>query len=223
MLLKRTSGSKGIGGGNKAVALKPAAVILDDESHAKSMKEVIGSRAVSITAMENGGVMTTEKGIKIKLDQLNQKKLLVIPMKNSLPSEERMNPSKGTDNADVDAPKNFDPMAYGLQVPKSKQQVSGGPEFGMEDSELEKSPILESVLMKAQKTAKILGEDTTLLDYDDVPIEDFGAALLRGMGWQGEEATITSGASKELPNKPRPARLGLGASIDLPSNPKPKL
>jgi hypothetical protein len=40
---------------------------------------------------------------------------------------------------------------------------------------------------KAYQTAlSNCGEDAKLEDYDDMPVDDFGAALLRGMGWNGE-------------------------------------
>lgn len=45
--------------------------------------------------------------------------------------------------------------------------------------------------------------------YDRVPIHDFGAALLRGMGWSGEDKTKQEGDTNDLP---RPHRLGLGAT-----------
>ncbi|KAF5681039.1 pre-mRNA-splicing factor SPP2 [Fusarium heterosporum] len=49
------------------------------------------------------------------------------------------------------------------------------------------------------------GEASTLDDYEAMPVEEFGAALLRGMGWDGKPR----GAVKEV--KRRPNRLGLGA------------
>ncbi|OAA53402.1 hypothetical protein ISF_08755 [Cordyceps fumosorosea ARSEF 2679] len=49
------------------------------------------------------------------------------------------------------------------------------------------------------------GAAPTLADYDAMPVEEFGAALLRGMGWDG----TTRGGSK--PPKRRQNRLGLGA------------
>lgn len=48
--------------------------------------------------------------------------------------------------------------------------------------------------------------------YDMVPIEDFGAALLRGMGWKGNVDTDDKGAEP----KPRYKLLGLGATIRPP-------
>lgn len=46
---------------------------------------------------------------------------------------------------------------------------------------------------------------STLEDYERVPVEEFGAALLRGMGWKGEK----KGSVKEV--KRRQNLLGLGA------------
>ncbi|VDB83322.1 unnamed protein product [Peniophora sp. CBMAI 1063] len=59
-----------------------------------------------------------------------------------------------------------------------------------------------------------LPEEATLADYERVPVEQFGAALLRGMGWQ--EGQAASRKSRKGPTEPylptaRPALLGLGA------------
>ncbi|KAH6605151.1 hypothetical protein Trco_006858 [Trichoderma cornu-damae] len=50
------------------------------------------------------------------------------------------------------------------------------------------------------------GAMPTLQDYEDMPVEEFGAALLRGMGWNGE-----SRGPKVKQVKRRQNRLGLGA------------
>nr|POE63406.1 pre-mrna-splicing factor spp2 [Quercus suber] len=55
---------------------------------------------------------------------------------------------------------------------------------------------------------------STLADYDRVPVEQFGAALLRGMGWKdGEGIGAQRGKKIENPKIPerRPALLGIGA------------
>ena len=52
--------------------------------------------------------------------------------------------------------------------------------------------------------------------YRKVPISDFGAAMLRGMGWTGKVST-----KEEDPSLPRPSRLGLGATpklLDAPTH-----
>lgn len=57
----------------------------------------------------------------------------------------------------------------------------------------------------------------TLADYAAVPVEEFGAALLRGMGWKGGEElhgsgkTNGAGKDKKKPKEKRPAFLGIGA------------
>ena len=61
--------------------------------------------------------------------------------------------------------------------------------------------------------------------YKTVPISEFGAAMLRGMGWSGNNDNGTKNGKKQLSDPttmPRPSRLGLGAtpkmmgSEDLP-------
>ncbi|KAF7561334.1 hypothetical protein G7046_g2806 [Stylonectria norvegica] len=57
-----------------------------------------------------------------------------------------------------------------------------------------------------QRDIQQSGEASTLADYEAMPVDDFGAALLRGMGWDGKP----QGARKKEVKR-RPARLGLGA------------
>ncbi|KAH8549313.1 DExH-box splicing factor binding site-domain-containing protein [Umbelopsis sp. PMI_123] len=67
-------------------------------------------------------------------------------------------------------------------------------------------------------------EETTLEEYDEVPVEQFGAALLRGMGWKEGQSLGggKAGASEPLAAKNfvrRDALLGLGAKPeDLPES-----
>ncbi|KAK6005985.1 hypothetical protein QM012_006395 [Aureobasidium pullulans] len=55
----------------------------------------------------------------------------------------------------------------------------------------------------------------SLSDYAAVPVEEYGAAMLRGMGWKGPSASTTStqtkNGKKPLPPAKRPALLGIGA------------
>ncbi|KAK4995723.1 DNA primase large subunit Spp2 [Elasticomyces elasticus] len=60
-------------------------------------------------------------------------------------------------------------------------------------------------------------EPATLDDYAAVPVEEFGAALLRGMGWKdGDGIGKNAGRAKQTAKKVvrRPAQLGLGAKAD---------
>ncbi|KAH3916000.1 hypothetical protein HBH56_067590 [Parastagonospora nodorum] len=55
----------------------------------------------------------------------------------------------------------------------------------------------------------------TLDAYEATPIEGFGAALLRGMGWKDSDAAGKNGAPAKIKQvKPRPALLGIGAKED---------
>lgn len=52
------------------------------------------------------------------------------------------------------------------------------------------------------------GAENTQKDYEDVPVDEFGAALLRGMGWKGPDK---KNPSMHLSHRQRGAVLGIGA------------
>lgn len=54
----------------------------------------------------------------------------------------------------------------------------------------------------------------TLADYTAVPVEEFGAALLRGMGWKDGESIGGKPAPKAEDLQRRPALLGIGAKAE---------
>ena len=70
-------------------------------------------------------------------------------------------------------------------------------------SMLQPGPITEAEAVKQQDVEE-LPDPASLEDYERVPVAQFGAALLRGMGWDGKE---------DRPYLPeaRPALLGIGA------------
>ncbi|XP_071441237.1 G-patch domain and KOW motifs-containing protein-like [Hetaerina americana] len=64
--------------------------------------------------------------------------------------------------------------------------------------------------------------EATLEDYESVPVEDFGKAMLRGMGWEpgkgiGKNQRVVPPSAPQL----RPKGLGLGADRATPSANKP--
>ncbi|OUM70204.1 hypothetical protein PIROE2DRAFT_56889 [Piromyces sp. E2] len=64
-------------------------------------------------------------------------------------------------------------------------------------------------------------EESTLEDYERIPIEEFGAAMLRGMGWEkgkavGRNRNNKSAMVEPIEFIPRPALLGLGAQPKPP-------
>ena len=73
-----------------------------------------------------------------------------------------------------------------------------------DDLVIPSAPMTEDSAYQAAVSAA--GEASTLADYEAMPVEEFGAALLRGMGWDGKER-----APARKPVVRRPNRLGLGA------------
>lgn len=99
--------------------------------------------------------------------------------------------------------------------PEEKQDQEPPPAKRTADDEaldalLGKVPSKDETVIPTEEDAYLrdvqnVGQASTLADYDAMPVEEFGAALLRGMGWDGK----TQGKVKEV--KRRPNRLGLGA------------
>jgi hypothetical protein len=109
---------------------------------------------------------------------------------------------------------------WGLQIPKHKKVVE------REDcSKDNQRPILlknrligiENCRNENEKLIFDLNlrpSEPTEENYSKIPVSEFGAAMLRGMGWNGPEEGDEKLKSKNGPIKyiPRPERLGLGAS-----------
>lgn len=84
---------------------------------------------------------------------------------------------------------------------------------GDEPPELDAIPIAVSEADALKQDVDELPESATLDDYDRVPVAQFGAALLRGMGWKEGQAASRKGKGPVQPYMPesRPALLGIGA------------
>lgn len=81
----------------------------------------------------------------------------------------------------------------------------------------------EEDLRRFQQQLQAAAEESTLDDYTSTPIEEFGAALLRGMGWEEGKAVGRRNIRGTVPQPiefvPRPSGLGLGAN-PAPAPPK---
>lgn len=103
----------------------------------------------------------------------------------------------------------YDPYQYGLQVRSPSTKAASSP-VGTELSPSERSA-------PDQRMAKVLPDPVGLATYEQVPVEEFGAALLRGMGWREGEGIGPDG--RKGPTEPilpkfRFKGLGLGAELD---------
>lgn len=83
-----------------------------------------------------------------------------------------------------------------------------------EDSGNSSTPILshEQESLSFKEDVKSRPEMATMEDYERIPVESFGAAMLRGMGWEGEKNEEKDEKKKAvIPVAQRTLYLGLGA------------
>ena len=107
---------------------------------------------------------------------------------------------------------------WGLQIQKCKKLEKEVSLKGKQQPILLKNRLtgLENCKSENEKFAFDLNlrpSEPTEENYSKIPVSEFGAAMLRGMGWKGPEGDEKL-KSKNGPIKyvPRPERLGLGAS-----------
>ncbi|KAI1393207.1 DExH-box splicing factor binding site-domain-containing protein [Hypoxylon trugodes] len=79
----------------------------------------------------------------------------------------------------------------------------------IEDKSKRNTPTTPSEQDMYRRRMEEAGEVSTLEEYDRIPEGEFGAAMLRGMGWNGEER-----GSKPKEVKRRPNLMGLGSKED---------
>lgn len=115
-----------------------------------------------------------------------------------------------------------DGVQYGLQIRVKKEvktEVNGVPDPPPESSSRAYRSTQEQEAQQLKKDLNELPDEADEDAYDSMPIEDFGKAMLRGMGWIEGKAVGRNAKGKVVEpvvNVPRPDRLGLGA------NPKPQ-
>lgn len=162
-----------------------------------------------------------EKSIKIVGGEEVQEYVpLVIPMKpNTLITAERLNQISLKVEKDLEEPEvsvktecpeeiipeneTLDQMAVRELLQDAQKHVK------IETTELS-VPIPVNPIMDGQK-------ESTLEDYEAIPVQDFGMAMLRGMGW-----TPNKDQSKYKQPELRPKGLGLGADKVIAENQKKK-
>ena len=182
-----------------------------------------------------GGVNSAKKA--------EEKKPLVIPVgENSRKRQKSGLPSQNTEAAEAaaaEAKAKAKPTTFGLNVSKKNEDVEDGAAESAEPEKPQAVPVakksadeeaLEALLGKKSTSNAVIptltDEETfhkqydnapdvpTEADYDAVPIEEFGAAMLRGMGWKDGEAIGRSKGQEPVKHRTlerRPELLGVGA------------
>ncbi|XP_043194369.1 G-patch domain and KOW motifs-containing protein-like [Amphibalanus amphitrite] len=137
---------------------------------------------------------------------------LVIPLKKpklKIQKAVENQPSTVTDTKEHDSAVgegNLDSLAAAEILQEAAEGADGkGKGKEVADIEVASSSIVQGAT---------IGEVPTLDDYDSVPVEEFGKALLRGMGWKDGDGTGKKGEKVgQFEAVVRPKGLGLGASV----------
>ncbi|CAI5469527.1 unnamed protein product [Closterium sp. Yama58-4] len=103
-------------------------------------------------------------------------------------------------------------VRYGLTVRSAPERVD----------DRDQRPIMDPETQKLQEDLERLPDEANLDDYESMPVEDFGVALLTGMGWQKGKpiGRNAKGLAEPVEFVPRQGRLGLGATPKLLENSK---
>jgi hypothetical protein len=109
------------------------------------------------------------------------------------------------------APQSEDPKEEESEDQLAIRALLAGPD--VESKELAAIPLKPTEDDAYRQDVGALPEESTLEDYERVPVEQFGAALLRGMGWKEGTAASRMRRGPVEPWLPtaRPALLGIGA------------
>lgn len=113
--------------------------------------------------------------------------------------------------------------AMGTKAPEENQDIAPIPLLmrnrlpGLEGAKNDEEVFKLDVLQRP--------DESSLTEYENTPVDQFGAAMLRGMGWSDGEAIggVNKGLIQPIEFIPRPAGLGLGAQRDadiMPSHRK---
>ncbi|KAL4717272.1 hypothetical protein ACJJTC_017159 [Scirpophaga incertulas] len=178
----------------------------------KVEKPVVEEKKEFIECME-------EKSIKIiGGEQVTEAVPLVIPMKpNTLVTAERLKQiaeeveSNLIETESEEKKPTIEPIKT---VPENETLDQMAVRELMEDAKKESIAETAVLTVPVQANPVISGQkESTLEDYEDVPIQEFGMAMLRGMGW-----TPSKEPSKYKHPQLRPKGLGLGADKVVTNN-----
>lgn len=158
----------------------------DNSSEPEHGRAILVDTVEQGVALKEGNLAAPKPGSsKLVIPQRSTRVLQVRGLKNTHPRPKSApDTSQGGPSGQA--------LQYGLQVFKKKMEKEP-------NERVFRAPL-------AMKSKVVISEEPTFEDYNAIPIEDFGKALLRGMGWDESMEEEVS-----LPQSSRPARLGLGA------------
>lgn len=126
---------------------------------------------------------------------------------------------KTTDRDDQrEKPLSQDELAIKALIRESKDEGESRTDLVIPSKKANEQPYDETRAFR--EDVKALPDASTLEQYNAIPVEEFGAALLRGMGWKdgqplnrnryGGDTTKNAGVNPRIPSR-RPGYLGIGA------------
>ena len=173
-----------------------------------------GNKISDTTEIEFISSISKETSKKAVVPEESKKKL-VIPLKESInDTAEKLTTIsfEAENNHQTEQTKMSKKTTWGLQVPARKKPISGHTSsvpillrnrvIGMDECKSESEKLTKDLNSRPDEPSRD--------SYNKIPVEEFGAAMLRGMGWTGSDSTSSS--SGVIKYVPRPERLGLGAS-----------
>ncbi|XDG00453.1 hypothetical protein ABKA04_000068 [Annulohypoxylon sp. FPYF3050] len=181
----------------------------DWKKELKAQTQARGSKQVqpsdlkeTVPADQNGqikwGLNTTKKPVSIDAEQTDDGHT-----KREKPTSSDSEEAPQTESPRVLPSDDKDAMDALLGKRKSAKNLV------IEGTSARNTPETPSELDVYRRRMEEAAEVSTVEEYDQIPEGEFGAAMLRGMGWNGEQR-----GSKPKEVKKRPNLLGLGAKVD---------
>ena len=204
-------GSKGFGFGFKFTGkLKQSKTIPNKFNETQESDNVTDF----VTSIDN-------KEIKSTAPEVKEKKELVIPLivenkykRRKKDDEEKSNQKNGevieetNDKNDLDSLARNELLKEAQGFDKKEEKTSSRRVIPL-ISTMMKNRIPEEYENKEKVDTSLRPDEPTIDDYQSVPVEEFGLAMLRGMGWKPDQ----SGQPKIIQPKIRLRGLGLGAEL----------
>lgn len=182
---------------NKVSKPKPKLAFGSEERSTKEQKKTIDGFST-----KKGGALAGKVAINVKP---KTPELIIVPKKLTSSLEqidaEEANKDMGDEKKDGnedDEKKDGKSLPYGLSMAKNRDP---------ERDEMGKTKNLQPPLKSRDLT---VSEDTEAQDYENVPVEQFGMAMLRGMGWKPTPQTNKT-ENTGLEARQRGMVLGIGA------------